>query len=131
MQVAAMDDRIGIAEAPAERLVERDAGDLLGGQRIHQAQLVDIDRHGARRIADAQLIEGMERVRTQLDAGADLAQLGGLFQDDAASALARQAQGGGETADAGTGDQEGLAGVRHRWFPRSGLICCGLGQSLG
>jgi hypothetical protein len=49
-------------------------GDLFGCQRIHQPQLVDIDGHAARGLADAEIVEGMERIRSELDAGADLAE---------------------------------------------------------
>ena len=106
MQIAAMHHRVGIAEARAERLAQIDMGDLLGGQRIHQPELVDIDGHAARGFADAEIIEGMKRIRPELDAGADLAERGGLFQQDRADALLRQAERGGEAADAAAGDQD-------------------------
>ncbi len=75
MQIAAMDHGVGIAEARAERLAEIDMGDLAVGHGVHQAQRVDIDRHAARRFADAQAVEAVEGVGPELDAGADLAQL--------------------------------------------------------
>ena len=70
-----MDHGIGVAVARAERLAEIDVGDLAVGHGVHQAQLVDIDRHAARRLADAQAIEAVEGVGPELDAGADLAEL--------------------------------------------------------
>ena len=70
-----MHDGIGIAETRAERLAEVDVADLAVGHRIHQAEVIDIDRHAARRLADAEPIEAMEGVGPELDAGADLAQL--------------------------------------------------------
>ena len=106
MQIAAMHHRIGIAEARAKSLAQIDMADLLGRQRIHQAQLIDIDRHAARRLADAEIVEGMERVGPELDAGADLAERGSLFQQDRADALLRQPERGGEAADATARDQD-------------------------
>ena len=108
MQIAAMHHRIGIAEARAKRLAQIDMGDLLGGQRIHQPELVDIDRHAARGLADAEIIEGVERVGPELDAGADLAERRGLFQQDRADAFLRQPQRRGEAADAAACDQDRL-----------------------
>ena len=70
-----MHDGVGIAVARAKGLAEVDVADLAVGHRIHQAQLIDVDRHAARRLADAQAIEAMEGVGAELDAGADLAQL--------------------------------------------------------
>ena len=49
-------------------------GDLLGRERIHQAELIDIDGHAARGLADAEIVEGVKSVRPELDAGADLAE---------------------------------------------------------
>ena len=92
MQIAAMHDRIGIAEARAEIVAEIDMGDLFGGQRIHQPELVDIDGHAARGLADAEIVEGVEGVRPELDAGADLAERRRLFQQDRADALLREAR---------------------------------------
>ena len=101
-----MHHRIGIAEARAKGVAQIDMGDFLGGQRIHQPQLVDIDRHAARGLADAEIVEGMKGVRPELDAGADFAERGGLFQQDRADALLRQPERRREAADAAAGDQD-------------------------
>ena len=114
MQIAAMNHRIGIAEAGAKGLAQIDMGDFLGGQRIHQPELVDIDRHAARGLADAEIVEGMERVGPELDAGADLAERGGLFQQDRADALLREPERRGEAADAAARDQHGSRAQRHQ-----------------
>ena len=74
MQIAAMHDGVGIAEPCAKIIAEIDMGDLLGGHRIHQPHLLDIDGHAARGLADAEIVEGVESVRPKLDAGADLAE---------------------------------------------------------
>src|SRR3712207_9202896 len=59
MQVAAVDHRVGIAEARPEALAEVDVADLVRRQRIHQPQLVHVDRHRPRRVAHAEVVEGM------------------------------------------------------------------------
>jgi hypothetical protein len=59
-----MHDRVGLptrTEGPAQV----DMGDLPGCERIHQPEVVDIDRHAARRLADAEIVEGMERIRSE------------------------------------------------------------------
>src|SRR5580700_6663785 len=79
--------------------------DLFGGHRIHQPHLVDIDSHAARGLADAEIVEGMERVGPKLDAGADFAEAGCLLQQDGADALLRQPECRREAANASAGDQ--------------------------
>src|SRR5260370_26580265 len=111
VQIAAMHHRIGVAEARAKRVAQIDMGDFLRRQRIHQPELVDIDRHAARGFADAEIIKGMKRVGTELDAGADFAERGSLLQQDGAKTLLREAQGCRKAANAAAGDQ-------HRPFAR-------------
>ena len=111
VQVAAMDHRIGVAEAGPERIVERHHGDRFGGHRVHQAQFVDIDRHRPRRIADAEPVEGVEGVRAKLDAGADLAELRCLFEHDRGESGAREPERRGQPADAAAGDENGKGRV--------------------
>ena len=108
MQIAAMHHRIRVAEPRAKRFAQIDMGDLFGRERIHQPELVDIDGHAARGLADAEIVEGMKGVGPELDAGADFAERGGLFQQDRADALLRKAERGGEAADAAARDQHGL-----------------------
>ena len=105
MQIAAMHHRIGVAEARAKGVAQVDMGDLFGRQRIHQPQLVDIDSHVARGFADAEIIEGMKRVRSELDAGADFAERGSLLQQDRTNAFLCQPKRRGEAADAAARDQ--------------------------
>ena len=106
VQVAAMNHGIGIAETGAEGIAQVDVGDFLSRKRIHQPELVDIDRHAARGLADAEIVEGMERVGPELDARADLAERRGLLQQDGADSLLRKTERGGEAADASTRDQD-------------------------
>ncbi len=74
MQIAAMHDGVRVAEARAEGIAQVDMGDLFGCQSIHQPELVDINSHAARSLADPEIVEGVEGVRSELDAGADLAE---------------------------------------------------------
>ena len=101
-----MHHRIGIAEAGAEGIVERDFGDLLPTHRIHQPQRVDIDRHFAGGIAHAEIVEGMEGVRPQLNTGTDFAEHRRAFQHDAAHAPLRQAHCRSQPTDAAPGDDD-------------------------
>jgi hypothetical protein len=80
MQIAAVNHRVRIAEPRAKGVAQIDMGDLFGSQRVHQPELIDIDGHAARRFADPEIVEGMERVRPELNAGADFAERGGLFE---------------------------------------------------
>ena len=105
VQVAAMDHGVGVLVAGAEFFAEVDMGDLAIGQRIHQAELVDINRHRPRRLADAQPIETVEGVGPELDAGADLAQLRRLLQHQRGNVLLRQRQRCGQAADAAARDE--------------------------
>src|SRR5947209_10995709 len=100
MQVAAMNHGVGIAEAGAESLTQIDVGDFLCGERIHQSELVDINRHAARGLADAEIVEGVERVGPKLDTRADLAECGGFLQQDGPDSLLGEAERGGEATDA-------------------------------
>ena len=105
MQVAAMHHRIRVAEARAKGLAQINMGDLFGRQRIHQPELIDINRHAARGLADAEIVEGMKRIRPELDAGADFAKRRSLLQQDRADALLRQPERRREAADAAARDQ--------------------------
>ena len=67
--------------------------------------LVGVDGAAARDLANAQRVEGGKRVRPELDAGADLAELRGLLQHLDRKAPADQGQGGGEAPDATAGHQ--------------------------
>src|ERR1700722_2259529 len=106
---------IGIAETSSKSLAEIDMADFLRGHRIHQAKLVDIDRHVARGFADAEIIEGMKRVRPELNAGADLTQRRCLFKQDRTDAFLGQPHRYGGAADAAARDQDRLcACARHQ-----------------
>ena len=62
MQIGAMDERIGMIEFLAESLAERDARDLLAGDRIHHDQVVGKDGELADRLGQAERLEHPEHV---------------------------------------------------------------------
>ena len=93
--------------AVALGLAQIDVSDLLGGQRVHQPKLVDIDGHAARGLADAEIVEGVEGIRPELDAGADLTKRRGLFEQNGADALLGEPKRRRQAADAATRDQDG------------------------
>src|SRR5258708_3174870 len=71
VQVTAMNHCIRIAEPTPEFFVQINMRDFLTCRRIHQPQLIDINGHAARGLADAQIVEGMESIWTKLNAGAN------------------------------------------------------------
>ncbi len=82
VQIGAMDHRVGIAEAFAELVVERNRCNFCRRQRVHQAQAVDIDRFGTHLFADAEIVETMKRVGAELNPGADFAEFGRALEHD-------------------------------------------------
>ena len=121
VQIGTVDDRVGIAEAPAERFVDRNFSDLRAGHAIHHDQAVDVDRLGAPGIADTEVIHRMKSIWPDLDAGADFTELVGLFEHRDVAALVGKSQRRREPANAAAGDN-------HRWSlvhfePPFGLGC--------
>ena len=104
-----MDDGVGIAEALAKRRIERDAANLRATHRVHQPQPVHIDGHLARFIPHAEIVEGMEGVRPELDTGTDLAQHRRLLEHGDRAAFLGEAEGCGEATDPTARNQDGLA----------------------
>src|SRR5690606_15892384 len=92
-----------------------DAGDECLVERIVHEHLVGVDGACARPLADAERIEGRERVRTELDAGADFAEPGALLEDLDREAPTRQREGCREPADATAGDDDrkGICRIAH------------------
>ena len=121
MQVCAVHHGVRVAEIRAERGVQRYVDDLLGGKAIHQPKLIDIDRYRARRVADPEIVEGMEGVRADLDTRADLAEFWRGFQNDRADAVTCKTGRRGQSADSAPGDHERSAvhGETSRQFVNS------------
>ena len=106
MEVGAMDNGVGIAEALAERLVERDGGNALVADRVHQQQAVDVDRFRTHIVADAQRIKSMEGIRPDLDAGPDLTERRGLLKHERGDTGLGETERCGKPADAAAGDED-------------------------
>lgn len=62
MQIAPVDHTVGIPEAGAKSVIERNAGDFVTADRVHQPQAVNVDRRRARLVANAQIVKGVEGV---------------------------------------------------------------------
>jgi len=74
--------------------------DFFGGQRVHQPELVDIDRHAPCGLADPEIIESMEGVGSELNSSSDLSELRRLFQHQHIEPFLRESKGRREPADA-------------------------------
>jgi len=99
-----MDERVGLFELVAKCRAERDARHFRPGDRIHHDQVVGKHRERADRRGEPEHVEHEERVRPELDAGADLLELGGLLDDVGGDAPARQRQSRRQPANAAADD---------------------------
>ncbi len=107
VQVGAVDDAVGIAVGGDRRLAEGHADDLFAGAHVVHAQTRRKEGYPGDRIGEAQVIEHLENVGPELDAGADLAEGGRLFQHRHGVTVPGQDIGGGQSADAAAGDENG------------------------
>ncbi len=80
VHVGAMDHRIRVSEARAKRVLDRDRRHLFLVERVHHDEIVDVHGTAACALADAERVERGKGVGPELDAGADLADLRGLFE---------------------------------------------------
>ncbi|MEI2735834.1 MAG: hypothetical protein V9G24_14175 [Rhodoblastus sp.] len=117
MDVDAVDDGVRIVEALAEGLARRDAADERPVDGVVHDHFIDIDGAAARLLADAERVEGGEGVGTELDAGADFADLRRLFENRDLEALPRQRQRRGEPADAAADHDDPAALPSHVALP--------------
>ena len=104
MDVSAVRHGVGVAEAGGEALVERDIDHPLGAHAVHHEQPLDENGLLLHQAADAEGVERMPGVGSELDAGADLAELRRLLEHHRTEAFAREGERGGEAADAAAGD---------------------------
>src|SRR5436190_1907619 len=115
VDVGAVRHRVRIAEALREARVERDVDHRLAANPVHHQQV--LDEHGLllHPLADAKRIDGVPGIRRELDAGADLAELGRLLEHDDPEVAPRQRERHGEAADTAPGDDywPGIACCRH------------------
>ncbi len=104
-----MDHGIGISEAFAKGLIQRDVDDFLSADSIHQAQHIDIDRLLACPLANADGVERMKCVGAELDTRADLAELRRALHDGHVETLSREPQRSRQPADPAAGDEYGTS----------------------
>src|SRR6267143_1298481 len=118
VDVGAVRHRVRIAEALREARVERNVDHRLAADAVHHQQVLDEDGFLLHQLADAERIDGVPGVRRELDAGADLAELGRLLEHDDPEVAPRQAERYGEAADTAAGDDygPGIARCDH-WCP--------------
>jgi hypothetical protein len=124
VHVGTMGQRIRIAEAPAERCTDRHVGDRRAVYRVHHHHPVGIDHVAACSFADAERVEGSERVRPELNACANLFNPARLFDNLDLAPFASECQRRCEAADAAADDKDRRFSRddSHRDPPRSWLL---------
>ena len=110
--VDAVDDGVRVAEALAEGRAGGDLADQGLVDGVVHDHAVREDGAAAGEVAHAHGVEGVEGVGSELNAGADLADLGRLLQHLDAETLAHQGQRRGQATDAATGYQHGQGSLR-------------------
>ena len=105
VHVHPVDHGIGVAETLAKGLTGGNPAHLVFVDGVVHHHVVGVDGASTGLLAHAQGVEGVEGVGAQLDAGADLTDLGRLLQHLDPETLAHQRQRSGESTDAPTGDQ--------------------------
>jgi hypothetical protein len=116
VNVVTVRHRIGLLELGLEALIERDTGDSLARQGAAHFHCWRAMRVGQYRVLQPELLQGPENVRPQLNASADLAKLGRLFEHAHRKAFARKRMRRGEAADAASHDQNRRLPIRLRHF---------------
>ena len=106
VDVGAVGDRVRLAEARGELVVERHVGDQLAGQGVAHFLRRRAVGVGQDVVLEADFLQHAEDVRAELDAGADFAEFGRLLEHPHRETLARQRVGGGEAADTAAGNQD-------------------------
>ena len=107
VHIGAVDHGIGVAKTLAELLVGGDLADLVLVEGVVHHHEVGVDRAATGLVADAQCVKRMKPVRSNLDARADFADLGGLLQHGDGKALAHQGEGSGQAANATACNDDG------------------------
>ena len=110
LQVGAMHHPVGRAGAKAGGLAERQAGDFAAAARAHDADGLGRDRARAQAILQSEIDQDAAGIGRQLQAGAGFLQPLGLFQNDDAKPLSGERQRRRQSADPGTGDDDGARG---------------------
>ena len=99
MHVDAMNDDVGILKARLERRAGGNADQLFAGDRVHHQRGCRQIRNGHHLPAQAEAIEDVEDIGTELDAVADGAELRTAFEDARRQSATRQGKRRGEPAE--------------------------------
>ena len=116
VQVGAVDHGIGLAVAPAHLLAHRETQQGLAGHRVGEHAGLGQAAAVEDLLLDPEVPEGMVRVRAELDAVADRAELARLLDDADRAAGARERDRGAQPADAAARDDD-LGLLRHGLLP--------------
>ena len=103
-----MDQRIGVSELFTEGVAKRNARDLLAGDRIQHDEIIGKHRQHVDRRGQPKHLEHAEHVGSELNAGADLLELGRLLDDLRGDAFAMERQRRAQAADAAADDDDRL-----------------------
>src|SRR4029079_2938297 len=118
VDVGAMSDGVRLLETGRALHAKLDAGDELAGEGVAHLHAGRGMRVGEYRVFEPDPLQHAENVGAELDAGADLAEFRRLLEHTDREAFVRERAGGGETANAAAGDEEGPRAVvcRHLHF---------------
>ncbi len=107
LQVGAMHDPIGRAGAKRGGLAKRQTNDFTAASRAHQADGVGRDSAMPKPRLQPELDQHATGIGRELQAGASFLEAFGFFEKDDAKAPARKREGGGQSSDPGTSDEDG------------------------
>ena len=106
VQIAAVGDEVRSAVSGPVLLAEVDLGEHLGGDGVAEDDVLGQYTVGEHLVEDSPGVEDAGAVRPDLQAGADLAELGGPLKHRDLGALPGERQGVGRPADAAAGDDD-------------------------
>jgi hypothetical protein len=109
MQIDAVNDDVRMLEARPERRPGRDTYQLLAGERVHHEKRHRRIRGGQHLLGDADAIEHVKDVGSELDAVADGAELRPALKHSRAPPAARQGERRREAAQPAADDQDRFA----------------------
>jgi hypothetical protein len=112
VDVGPMGHRVGLAEPFEEGVAQRNIGDELAGEGVAHFLRGRTVRVGQDCILQANLFEHAKNVRPELDAGADLAELGRLLEKAYRNSLLGKRVGRDQAADAAAGNEKGGGAIR-------------------
>ena len=106
VNIGAMSDRVRLAEAFGEAVIERHASNQFTGEGVAHflcRRAVGVGQDG---VLEADFLQYPENIGSELDAGADLSEFRRLLEYPYGNSLARQRIGGHQATNAAAGYQE-------------------------